>query len=347
MPDNPGQNSKEERFVYSHFIDGIMSGKFLTLSPTEIKQIAMKNHFGFVSLTPLNEREEQLLLVLVVKKLNDRLNHENLEGLCGQVFYDGETFYINGGEKDWKNWSRRKEAPYPLSPKQKVELLFNPNIWHKKRLVMPRFGNGLTRYGNRDLLGSDAYFGDEKGFRGLLEKLRQRTRVTKLVVLDTGCGMGKALQDMKELDPDIETHGITMEPEPAMFNADHFHYIVAERMPLEFEGKFHLIVSNMAFRYFLFQHKALLNVVKALANGGYADLHFSFDRIDSSPESRAYFSEQVPGANSNYEAMKVLVRKVMADLEVLQEAGKINIIPSSNFYRQSMQGGLIIEKVSG
>ena len=158
--------------------------------------------------------------------------------------------------------------------------------------------------------------------------------------------MGKALQDIKELDPNIETHGITMEPEPAMFNADYFHYIVAERMPLSFRGKFHLIVSNMAFRYFLFQNIALLNVVKALAGGGYADLHFSYESSHGTPSSEEYFLKIVPGVRSSYEAMKILMRKTMVELEGLQEAGKLKIIPSSNFYEQNMQGGIKIEKLS-
>lgn len=329
--------------MYSHFVDGLMSGRFRKLPLTEVKEIVMRNHFGFTSLTQLTTQEESLLMEIAIKDLNSALNKEDLESLCGQVFYDGKTFYVNGSEK---NCPYIKDELQLLSPDQKIKLLLDPKIWHKQRLWMPGLSTDLTRYGNRNLLHSDGYFSSEKEFGELLEKTRQRVGVKKLVVLDIGCGMGKALQDMKELDPDIETHGITMEPEPAMFNSDYFHYVVAERMPLEFEGKFHLIVSNMAFRYFLFKHIALLNVVKALTNGGYADLHFSFDSIDSSPESRAYFLEQVPDANSNYETMKVLVRKTMAELKVLQEVGKIKITPSSNFYYQSMQGGLIIEKIS-
>lgn len=330
--------------MYSHFAEGLRSGIFRKLSPAEIKEIVARNHFGFIPLTPLTEKEGRLLLELALGNLNKALNKSNLENLCGQVFYDGETFYVKGGET---NDPYTKATPWLLSTDQKIKLLFNPKIWWEKRIGFSGGGScPLTRYGNRNLLGLDAYFSDEKKFRELLSKIRQRSGVNKLLVLDIGCGMGKALQDMKELDSDIETHGITMEPEPAMFSADYFHYITAERMPLEFEGKFHLIVSNMAFRYFLFQHKALLNVVKALASGGYADLHFSFDSIDSSPESRTYFLEQVPDACSNYDAMKVLVRKTMADLGILQKEEGIKITPSSNFYRQSMQGGLIIEKMS-
>lgn len=329
--------------MYSHFRDGLTSGTFSKLSLADIKEIVMRNHFGFVPLIPPSEKEEQLLMGLSIKDLYYRLNHQHLDNLCGQVFYDGETFYVKGSEK---NDPYKKGPLQLLSSDQKISLLFDPKIWHKKRLGMPNGSDGLTRYGNRNLLAPDGYFESSDEFKNLLNKIRQRSGTQRLVVLDIGCGMGKALQDMKELDPNIETHGITMEPEPAMFNADYFHYMVAERMPLKFERKFHLIVSNMAFRYFLFQHKALLNVVKSLANGGYADLHFSYDSIDRSPDSRSYFLEQVPGANSNYEAMRVLVGKTMTELETLQEAGKIKITPSSNFYRQGMQGGLVIEKIS-
>lgn len=216
----------------------------------------------------------------------------------------------------------------------------------KKRIGFSSGGNSyLTSYGNRNLLGFDGYFDNEEKFKELLKKLRQRTGVSKLVILDIGCGMGKALQDMKGLDPNIETHGVTMKPEPAMFKADYFHYIAAERMPAEFERKFHLITSNMAFRYFLFQHIALLNVVKALASGGYAELHFSYDRVAESPDSRSYFLEQVPGSHSNYDAMSVLVEKMMAELENLQKKREIKITTSSNFYEQRMQGGITIEKI--
>lgn len=331
--------------MYSHFTEGLISGTFRKLSSTEIKEIVTRNHFGFTPLTLLTETEEQLLFSLALDDLSKQLNCKNLEDLCGKVFYDGKTFYVGGGEK---NDPYTKSQPLLLSPDQKIKLFLDPKIWHHNRIGFSKGSSSdLTRYGNRNLLGEyDAYFRTEREFRELLEKLRQRTKVSKLVILDIGCGMGKALQDMKELDSHIETHGITMEPEPAMFNADYFHYMTAERMPLEFEGKFHLIVSNMAFRYFLFQHKALLNVVRALANGGYTKLHFSFDRVDDSPESRAYFLEQVPRTKSNYNAMKVLVAKTMAELENLQKKGEIRITPSANFYQQSMQGGLTIEKIN-
>ncbi len=329
--------------MYSHFVAGLRSGKFSKLSPAEIQETAMKNHFSFTPLIPLTSQEESLLVEITVKDLNSILNNKNLEDLCGQVFYDGESFYINGGEK---NNPYTKTKPWLLSTDEKLKLLLDPKIWHKKRLYTPGLSNCLTIYGNRDLLRPDGYFNSKSEFRELLEKIRQKAGVSKLIILDIGCGMGKALQDMKELDSNIETHGITMEPEPAMFKADYFHYMVAERMPLEFLGKFHLIVSNMAFRYFLFQNIALMNVVKSMANGGYAEIHFSFEASRGTLASREYFLRKVPGAESNYQAMKTLVRETMAELETLQNDGKIKITPSSNFYHQAMQGGLIIEKIS-
>lgn len=337
----------EKPFMYSHFVEGILSGKLHRLSANEIEKIITRNHFGFTPLTSLKKEEEQLLLVLAKQCLHQSLNHENLASLCGPVFYDGETFYLDGSEKMYLFRKITDREAYLLLPEEKRKLFFDPSVWHRKRLQMPGVNTGLTRYGNRNLVtGGDGYFANENEFRKLINKIKRQSGKERLVVLDIGCGMGKALQDMKDFYPELETHGVTMEPEPAMFRADYFHYIAAERMPAEFEGKFHLITSNMAFRYFLFQHIALLNVVKALANGGHAELHFSYDRVAELPGSRSYFLEQVPGSQSNYDAMKVLVKRTVTELENLQKKGKIKIITSSNFYEQHMQGGITIEKIN-
>ena len=335
--------------MYPHFVDGIITGQFRRLPITEIRKMVQEHYFGFEPLTELTCEENIILEDLLVKKLDERLNRETMELLCGPVYINrcGNTksvelsveLYVRGENLDG---DRKLDL---LSSQEKMDLFFNPKKWLHTRINKPGLSYPATFYGNRNLLAGDGYFKSGDEFRKLLEKIRQRSDTKHLVVLDIGCGMGLALQDMKELDPDIETHGITMEQEPAMFSADYFHYMVAERMPLEFREKFHLIVSNISFRYFLFQHIALLNVVKALASGGYADISFSYDRIPETPESREYFLKQVSDAKSNYQTMEVLIKDTLAKLEVLREAGDIKITPSPNFYQQGMQGGLIIEKI--
>lgn len=125
MTDNSTQKSKEGQIMYSHFVDGLISGRFRKLSEIQVKEIVMRNHFGFIPITPLTGKEEELLLALALKDLYSKLNHEYLEGLCGQVFYNGETFFINGGKKDDL---RTKDQPLLLSPDQKINLLFDPKI---------------------------------------------------------------------------------------------------------------------------------------------------------------------------------------------------------------------------
>jgi len=206
---------------------------------------------------------------------------------------------------------------------------------------------GLTHWGNRDLVGKDdQYFGATAEFTDLLASLRSKTGVDKLAILDIGCGMGKALQDMKEIDSNLETHGIMQEQEPAMFNADFFHYINAERFPADFRNKFHFINSQIAFRYFSFQNIALRNVLLSLAKGGFARLGFSFEAKDDAEGIKRYLMQLAPGAESNYEAMKVLAGKEIAKLDVLQQAGKVRYETSEHFKACGNQGYLGIEKLS-
>lgn len=162
----------EERLMYSHFVDGILSDEFHSLTTNQVKEIVMRNHFSFVPLIPLTEREEQLLMTLATEDLHHILNYQNLKSLCGKVFYDGETFYINGGERKARYTAN---SPRLLSTDQKIKLLLDPKIWWKKRIGFSDGGSDcLTRYGNRNLLHPDGYFDSEEGFKELLEKLRQK-----------------------------------------------------------------------------------------------------------------------------------------------------------------------------
>jgi SAM-dependent methyltransferase len=337
---------KQKRFMYPHFVDGIITGQFRKLPLIEIRKMIRERYFSFVPLTELSDQENGLLENLLVKNLDETLNRENLKLLCEPVYIHegGNPYFVNLYVKD--------EVPDDhgqlrlLSPKEKIDLFFNPNKWLKIRINSPCVSSCVTRYGNRNLVAGGGYFQSEDEFRNLLKRIGKESSTERLLILDIGCGMGLALQDMKDLDHNLETHGITREQEPAMFNADYFHYLTAERMPLEFRGKFHLIVSNISFRYFLFPHIALTNTVKSLANGGYAYINFSYDRIPETPESREYFLKQVPSAKSNYDAMEVLVGKVMSKVKIAQMEGKIRFTTSEHFYQYGMQGRIYIEKIN-
>src|SRR3989344_4584716 len=339
---------KRERFMYPHFIEGIMSGRFRKMPLAEIRKMVRGRYFSFVPLTKLTMEEDDLIENMLVKSLDYTLNKRSLELLCEPIFIckDGDSLHINIYVKNAVPYNNHDPFRI-LLPKEKIDMFFNPDQCIKIRLNELNSSSDIIRYGNRPLIDKDGfgYLKDADEFKKLLRTIREKSGIEHLAVLDIGCGMGMALQNMKNLDSNIETHGLTMEQEPAMFKADYFHYLAAERMPLEFKGKFHLIVSNMSFRYFLFPHIALLNTVKSLAKGGYARISFSYDRIDQTPESRSYFLEKVPGSQSNYDAMKVLAGKMVSELEIAQIEGKIKFTPSPDFYKYSMQGMICIEKI--
>lgn len=340
------EHLKKERFMYAHFIDGILSGKFRKLSKKQIENIVEKHFFNFEPIITLDSEQEDLLRGAVVRKIMSTLNKNDLRDLCRDVFFDGERIYfgrVNQAKLQTKKYKK-------LSAEEKINLLFEPNAWRDTPYTLDEaasvceHGAGFTAWGNRDLIGQvDGYFDTEQEFLTITDVLRQNTEHKKLKILDIGCGMGKALQDAKELDPNLETHGITLEQEAGDFNVDEFHYVAAERMPANFKNKFDLILSNVSFRYYLFQHIALRNAVLSLAKGGQARLSVTCDRIPSEPEHDAYFKKIVPEAENSYYAMKILLTREVEKLKRLERDGKIRL---TIYSREELrgQGYYIIEK---
>lgn len=334
---------RQGRYMLTHFIDGLVSGQFVPLSKLQIQELIEKDFFSFKPLVPLTDQEESLLREYAIDKLGHNLNREIFKKLCGETFFDGEILYLDAQEKS----TSAKGNIRLLSPEEKLSFFFNSN-WARYRYCDNLWESSLLLQGNRNLFDryeAGGYFENAAELRNLLYQIRESSKVKKLRVLDIGCGIGMALQDMKEIDANLETHGITMEQEPWMFYADFFHYNLAERMPTTFRSQFHLIVSNMAFRYFLFAHLALRNVVLALAKGGYAQLHFSFERMSDADYARRYFKEKVSSAEDNYGAMKYLVGLEIEKLLKLQKTGKIIFRVNPRFFEHKY-GTVVIEKIN-
>ncbi len=331
--------------MYRHFIDGILTGQFSEMPQADIESMIEKNFFDFEPLEHLNKEEEDIIRELLKKELGFTLNGDRLRRLCGRLSYDGKIIYCKETNINKDKYDKMAVAK-DLSVEDKFALFFDADLWKDTRVRYENVEAPLVYYGNRNLLcGGSGYFQDENEFKDILQKVRQGSGRNKLKVLDVGCGMGKALQDMKGIDGNLETHGITMEQEPGMYDADFFHYVLAERMPKDFEDQFDVILSNISFRYYQFQHIALRNVVRSLAKGGYARIALGYDRIPETPASRKYFRKLVPEAEYNYDAMRHLLGVEMEKLERLEEQGKIKITTSPAFYDNGTEGRLCIEKL--
>lgn len=339
------ESLKKRYFMYAHFIEGVTNGRYRELTRPEIDKMVQENFFSFEPLAGLDQEQEALLRSQATERLTKTLNMKEYQQLSGPVLYDGKSnVYIAGAEERLQEKDRSKLKL--LSVQEKADLYFNPQSLYRLRYNTEWGSSDIVHYGNRDLVGQgQEYFDNVKEFTDLIADVRQKTGVEKLAVLDIGCGMGKALQDMKDIDPNLETHGITQEQEPAMFDSDYFHYISAERFPAEFRNKFHFINSQISFRYFIFQHIALRNVLLSLAQGGFARLRFSYEAMHTNKEVEDYFRRLVPEADSSYRAMGVLVAHEMKKLDKLQELGKIKYVTSKNFRQNDNQGYLEIEKL--
>ena len=55
-------------------------------------------------------------------------------------------------------------------------------------------------------------------------------------------------------------------------------FVPMERLPERFRESFDIMVSNMAWRYFVYPDIALKNLLQALSVGGWANIVFSCDR---------------------------------------------------------------------
>ena len=318
---------KSTGFMYRHFFDGLLSGQFEPISESEINRIIDQHHFGSEPMIPLSDDQEALLRSHLFAELEDELNREEMGLFCGDVYEDLDerpfghhnVFLLDQEAQSGARHNKRK-----LTLLDKLNIL-EPERWMSQPYRIRNWTANFGLQGNRHLGESD-YRSLDKDFSGLFVQIRKSTGKNKLTILDVGCGIGFALKGIKEVDSNVETHGLTIEQEPVMCEeADQYHYGLAERMPADFKEKFDIINSNYALRYCLFSDLALKNILLALSVGGYASLGFSFDRIPEDESMVAYF-EKIEGESESFSAMQKIVARLWEKIKALEKGGKLEIV---------------------
>jgi len=124
----------------------------------------------------------------------------------------------------------------------------------------------------------------KKEFSLLVRRVRQRTGKDHIHMLDVGGGTGRGLYNVKNIDPTVITHNLTVHEEPSMYPVDHTYFCPAEWMPQEFEEKMDLIISNISIRYHTYPDITLENILRSLSVGGEAFFTMNCDRSSTSEE---------------------------------------------------------------
>ncbi len=344
------ESFKESRFMYGHFIDGLISGKFTPMPREKIETMVNERFFSFEPLIQLDEAQESILRTQITQELDDTINNEMLASLCGVVFEQ------LGGEKGSLTpkpllvlsnaigpcRKRSPEAEFvELSLQDKLRF-FDADFWENTDVWNRNLMRQLSSQGHRSL---EKYGFSNAQWLQLEQRVRATTGKKKLTVLDVGCGAGTALRDIKTLDPSIETHGLALHQEPAMYPVDEYHFFAAERIPKEFQGRFDIIISNESFRYYLFPHMALRNIVLALSKGGCADVMVSHDMLPHGEPYDTYFKLIMPNVKNNFVAMDVIFKKEFERYVALESDGKIRITVPDDFAKQHYRGRITIDKL--
>lgn len=313
------------------FWSNIASGKHRNL--TEIEAIDLSKHyFEHEPMLVLYPEEEQSLKRELSDKLQIHLN-DGLVALCKNPIVHvpkGDKndflrrfdphFLHSLGESDYflaESYARyAMQIGYvPLTNREKVTLFSDPTVFEEAKFTRDRLQRGTIGYGSRPFFlrpGESCYGFEREEFRQIVEEIIAKKGNSLLKVADIGGNTGLACYEIKHDYPNFEFTNVTITEEPAMWPGINHEYIPAERLPAKWYESFDIIVSNMAWRYFMYPDLALKNLLLALNVGGYANLDY---RADSSPLQKNYI-ELVYRMNQAYGLLKDLMDQEYIDFEL-------------------------------
>jgi SAM-dependent methyltransferase len=338
-----------KRPAHARLIQGILTGDYIPFTRSELEELAQKKYFSFKELSPLTKKEDALLKDTLPALLTPHLEGR-LSALTDEVFFDGQEIFYFKGNTLYKDFcmnrsiqtltstatiQAKKLSARLLTPQEKLYVAFGVNtgisaevVVFLKKVNKPDRASG---WGNRQLTGEYGYMPKEV-FDSVRDGIRKRTKKKTLSVLDIGGGVGKALFEMKTLDPNIETTNLTLEEEPLQLPVDHTVQCLAERMPDDFFERFDVVLSNVSFRYYSLPHKALQNAVLALSAGGQALLNIQTDSVAQTPTINEYYKPYTTDGN-RCSGADALVKKERERLLRLQEKGYLTLVYHSTTFK--------------
>ncbi|MEK7070971.1 MAG: hypothetical protein AAB966_04135 [Patescibacteria group bacterium] len=332
-----GQLPIPRSILLGRFWEGVVAGKMPEPNMARTRQVVARQYFAEPPLATFTGTDEQRLFNHLSHTIDEELTYSRSMGLCenpvvfiapSEAQNDGLSYtpyFLTGTYAD----HAVRSGNNPLSVEQKIRLYTDPNIWEFARVKHgtpsnSSFDISAVGYGSRSFFDGvkykDSYRISTKEFAEVVKNVRQSTGRENLRMCDVGGLTGLACHDVQPHYPDFEYTNITLDEEPGRWPGINHVFVPAERMPRRFFESFDIMVSNMAWRYFMFPDIALSNLVQALSLGGYADISYSVysNPLDSDEAFRRF-----------YQGIEML--------EELQDKGLISFIQSPFAVGSSLQ----------
>lgn len=322
------------------FWDGVLHGQFQPCSDEYIHTLLRTRVLSEKPLIALSPGEENTLYSEVFTSYKSILNNRwHVNDLCGDpvIFLapdsthplledthwwsmrddDNPTFLVKGAALD-----ATKRGYIPLQVPDKIQLFTNPEIWEWADSISENSSGGVVGMGSRPFfLGGkqESYGFSHSEFASIVHDVLARVGHADLRFCDIGGNTGLACHDVQRHYPKFHFTNITLDEEKAMWLGIQHIYVPAERMPERFRESFDVMVSNMAWRYFVYPDIAIKNTLQALSIGGYASISF--------------FADQCPLPRKEIEQR---VQAAVALLQKLDAKGVIDFQIKENLYIKNM-----------